>query len=288
MKWQKSGRKKSNWGMAAPLILFSLLFVGGPLAYLLILTFSTRLEGWGVSYQLTLENYRQLAQPVVLQVLGRSLVLGLLSTALVAVIGYPLGYYVSRLGKKGKRTVLFLLMVPFWVSSIIRLYGITILLRAGSPLVNSLKAMGLLQAPSLLNNYPAIVLGTVYALLPFMVLAVYSGADKINRGLVEAARDMGAGRFRAFITVTFPLSLPGLLSGAVLTLVPSMGLFYIAELLGGGRYLLVGNLIAQQFQKAPNWPFAAILSLVMLVLSAITLLIYRVVTRNEELEGLVQ
>ena len=112
----------------------------------------------------------------------------------------------------------------------------------------------------LLYTYPAVVVGMVYALLPFMIFSVYSSAEKLDFSLVEAARDLGASPLRAFLTVSFKLTLPGLLSGVVLTFVPSMGLFFIADILGGNKVVLVGNLIQEQLMKTHNWPFAAALS----------------------------
>ena len=186
---------------------------------------------------------------------------------LIIALGYPFGYFMAKLGPKWKKRTMLLLMIPFWTSSLIRLYGWIIIFRAGGVLDSVLMALHITSEPlKVLYTYPAVVVGMVYALLPFMIFAVYSSAEKLDFSLVEAARDLGASPMKAFLTVSLKLTLPGLLSGVVLTFVPSMGLFFIADLLGGNKVVLVGNLIQTQLMNAHNWPFAAALSVVLLVL----------------------
>ena len=139
----------------------------------------------------------------------------------------------------------------------------------------------------LLYTYPAVVVGMVYALVPFMIFSVYSSAEKLDFSLVEAARDLGASPMKAFLTVSLKLTLPGLLSGVVLTFVPSMGLFFIADILGGNKVVLVGNLIQEQLMKAHNWPFAAALSVALLLLTTLIIFLYRKISGVKDLEGLV-
>jgi spermidine/putrescine transport system permease protein len=139
----------------------------------------------------------------------------------------------------------------------------------------------------LLYTYPAVVTGMVYALIPFMIYSVYASAEKLDWGLVEAARNLGASPFRAFITVSFPLTMPGLFSGIVLTFIPSMGLFFIADILGGNKVVLVGNVIQEQLMKAHDWPYAAALSVVLMAMTSLFIFLYRRLTRSGDLEGLV-
>ena len=138
----------------------------------------------------------------------------------------------------------------------------------------------------LMYSYPAIVIGMIYVLLPFMILSVYSSAEKLDWSLVEAARDLGAGKIKAFWTVSFKLTLPGLLSGVILTFIPSMGLFFIADILGGNKVVLVGSLIQDQMTRGNNWPFAAALAVIMMILTTLMILLYRKVTNAKEVEGL--
>ena len=169
----------------------------------------------------------------------------------------------------------------------IRLYGWIIILQAKGILNGVLKALGLIDKPlKLLYSYPAVVVGMIYALLPFMILAVYSSVEKMDWDLVEAARDLGASPLKAFLTVTLKLTLPGLLSGVILTFIPSMGLFFIADILGGNKIVLVGSLIQDQLTRGSNWPFAAALAVILTVLTSLMIFFYRKITHVKDLEGL--
>ena len=281
-------RARGQLLMTLPLILFTVLFLVGPIVYMVVLSFLTRGETWGVVPEFTLKNYTDIAQPVYLQTFGQSLQLAIISTLLVTALGYPFGYFMAKLGPKWKKRTMLLLMIPFWTSSLIRLYGWIIIFRAGGVLDTVLQALHITSEPlKLLYTYPAVVVGMIYALLPFMIFAVYSSAEKLDFSLVEAARDLGASPIQAFLTVSLKLTLPGLLSGVVLTFVPSMGLFFIADILGGNKVVLVGNLIQEQLMKAHNWPFAAALSVVLLLLTTVIIWLYRKLSGVKDLEGLV-
>ena len=254
---------------------------------MVVLSFETRAGNWGVSAEFTLDNYLQILNPSYLHIFLQSLKLSLISTLLIILIGYPYGYYMAKLSEQWKKRMMLLLLIPFWTSSLIRLYGWIVLFRAGGPLNHVLMALGLTDSPvKFLYTYPAVVLGMVYGLLPFMILAVYSSAEKMDRNLVEASRDLGATRFQAFRTVTLKLTMPGLLTGVILTFVPSMGLFYIADILGGNKVVLIGSIIQEQLLKTHNWPFAAALSIVLMILTLLLIRLYKRVTGSNELEGL--
>lgn len=282
--------KKKNgpaWLMVLPLYLFTLVFVLGPLMYMVVLSLLRRAEVWGVTNQFTLENYKNILAPVYLKTFVESFRLAVISTGIIALIGYPFGYFMAKLQGRWKQAVMMALMIPFWTSSLIRLYGWIIVLRSGGVLDQLFMGLGLTDGPlRMLYTYPAVVIGMVYALVPFMILAVYSSAEKMDWGLVEAARDLGASAPKAFLTITFPLTLPGLLSGVILTFIPSMGLFFIADILGGNKVVLVGSLIQDQLTQARNWPFAAALSVVLMILTSAMIRLYRKVARVKELEGL--
>ena len=275
------------WLMLAPLYIFTLLFVAGPLINMVVLSFQQRAEVWGVVHTFTLENYKNILTPVYLQTFAESFKQALTSTALITLIGYPFGYFMAKLSAAWKKRLMLLIMIPFWTNSLIRLYGWIIIFRANGTLDKALMGLGLTDSPlKLLYTYPAVVVGMVYALLQFMILAVYSSAEKMDWSLVEAARDLGASPLRAFCTVTLKLTLPGLLSGIILTFIPSMGLFFIADILGGNKVVLVGSLIQDQLMKAHNQPFAAALSLVLMVLTTLMISLYKRITHSSELEGL--
>ncbi|MFR9216686.1 MAG: ABC transporter permease [Ruthenibacterium sp.] len=283
----KRRKRTGVWLMLAPLYIFTLVFVAGPLVYMVVLSFQQRAEVWGVVHAFTLENYKNILTPVYLQTFAESFKLALTSTALITLIGYPFGYFMAKLSAAWKKRLMLLIMIPFWTNSLIRLYGWIIIFRANGTLDKALMGLGLTDSPlKLLYTYPAVVVGMVYALLQFMILAVYSSAEKMDWSLVEAARDLGASPLRAFCTVTLKLTLPGLLSGIILTFIPSMGLFFIADILGGNKVVLVGSLIQDQLMKAHNQPFAAALSLVLMVLTTLMISLYKRVTHSSELEGL--
>ena len=283
-------KKKKSFGLfltVLPLYLFTLCFVLGPLLYMIALSFATRGDGSSVVWNFTLDNYRKIGEPVYLQSFVQSFQLAFTSTGLIILLGYPFGYYMAKLSPKWKKRMMLLIMVPFWISSLIRMYGWIIILQAKGVLNRILMKLGILEEPlKILYSYPAVVIGMIYALLPFLVLAVYSSAEKMDWSLLEAARDLGANGIQAFFTVTFKLTLPGLLTGIILTFIPSMGLFFIADILGGNKIVLVGSVIQDQLTRGSNWPFAAALAVVLMVLTSLMILVYRKVTHVIDLEGL--
>lgn len=288
-RMERYGQKnRGNWLLLAPMYIFTILFVALPILYMFLLSFLTRAQVWGVDFTFTLDNYKRIAEPLYLDTFVESLKLALLSTILVVLIGYPYGYFMARMSAVWKKRMLLLIMIPFWTSALIRLYGWIIVFRTNGVLDKLLMGLHITEKPlKLLYTYPAVVVGMVYALLPFMILAVYSSAEKLDVTLVEAARDLGASSFQAFWTVSFKLTLPGLLSGVILSFIPSMGLFFIADILGGNKIVLVGSVIQEQLTKGRNQPFAAALSAVLMILTTLMIRIYRKVTGTSELEGLV-
>lgn len=279
---------KNNWLLLAPLYIFTILFVALPILYMFLLSVLARSQVWGVELDFTLEHYRRILEPLYLNTFLESFRLAFLSTGLVMLIGYPYGYFMARMNAAWKKRMLLLIMIPFWTSALIRLYGWIIMFRSNGVLDQVLMGLHVTGKPlKLLYTYPAVVVGMVYALLPFMILAVYSSAEKMDWTLVEAARDLGASSFRAFWTVTFKLTLPGLLSGIILTFIPSMGLFFIADILGGNKIVLVGSVIQEQLTRGRNQPFAAALSAVLMILTVLLIRLYRKITGMSRLEGLV-
>ena len=272
----------------APLYLFTLVFLIGPFIYMIILSFLTRAETWGVVNEFTVNNYLKILRPVYLNTFYESVKLALLVTFLIVVVGYPFGYFMAKLPARKRGLMLMLVMVPFYTSSLMRLYGWIIVFRANGTLDKLLMALKLIRKPlKLLYTYPAVVVGMVYALLPFMILSVYSSVEKMDWSLVEAARDIGAKPARAFVTVTLPLTMPGLMTGVILTFVPSMGLFFIADILGGNKIVLVGSVIQEQLMKVHDWPFAAALSVILMLMMTVMILLYRKLTGSSEMEGMI-
>lgn len=259
-----------------PMYLFTLVFVGGPLLMMVVLSFLTR-DGWSYTFAFTWENYTSLFTQQYLNVFKTSLGLACLSTALAILLGYPFGLSAALSPDRFRRFYVSAQMIPYWVNSLLRLYGWIIIFRANGLLDKVLMGLGVTEEPlKLLYTYPAVVVGMVYVLLPFMFTSVYQVAEKLDLSLVEAARDLGANPIKAFFTVILPLTAPGLKTGIILTFIPSMGLFFIAQILGGSKIVLVGSLIEELLMKAHNQPAAAALSVILMILTgAVCLLLMR-------------
>ena len=270
-------RKRSAALLSIPISVWTFALVGIVLLYIIALSFMTAVPGeYRVEYTLTLDNYRKLFSGDYFRVLINSIVLAFETTVLCVAIGYPFGYYMARAGRKWRGILMLLVIVPFWTNALVRIYGWKILMMGNGPINDIVIALGLAERPlKLLNTYGAVLLGMVYALIPFMILPVYSSVEKMDWSLVAASRDMGASPARAFITVTLPLTAPGMMAGIVLVFVPAIGLFFISDLLGGSPAIYAGNLVRDQLLKAKDLPFAAAISVVLLALTLIVLWIYR-------------
>ena len=258
-----------------PLYLWTVLFVLAAMGYVIALSLQGRGELIGVSGQWTLDNYARLREPQYFQVLVNSLRLAALTTLFCALIGYPFGYCMARLKPASRSIVTMLLVVPFWTNSLIRIYGWRILLIGNGPINTLLMNLGWIQQPlKLLNTEGAVFLGMVYALVPFMILPSSTAVEKLDDSVVEAARDLGASPLHAFFTVTVPLTLSGLMAGCVLVFIPSTGLFFLNDLLGGSKTMLAGNLI-QSLMKSRDLPMASALSALMLAVTGAVIALYR-------------
>jgi spermidine/putrescine transport system permease protein len=271
------------------LILPTLVYMGAlvvlPLLFVVGLSFLTR-GGYGnVVYQFNLDNYTSLADPLYLRILGFSVWIALLTTAAAVLIGFPLAYYIARTKPSQRSILLFLVLIPFWTNFIIRIYAWMMILRSQGLLNSFLLNIGLIQAPlDILYTPTAVMIGMIYEFLPFMVLPIYTSLEKIEPALLEAASDLGARPWQAFLRVTLPLSVPGMMAGSILVFIPAMGMFVVPDLMGGAKTILIGNLIRNQFLSARDWPFGAAASMVLLLSTLLLTLIYtRKAGRGEDL-----
>ena len=270
----KKHENRINMMLAAPMAAFAVLLVALPLLYVLLTSLVTGGK-WTLSSAFTLDNYKALLREDYLKVFLESLQLAFFTTVLCFFIGYPFGYCMARVGRKWKPLLMMLVIIPFWTSALVRIYGWKILLQANGPINAVLKGLGLIEKNiKFLGSYGAVLLAMVYCLISFTILPCHSAVDKMDFTLVEAARDLGAAPWRAFFTVTLPLTLPGILAGCVLVFVPSVGLFYLSDIMGGGL-VLAGNLIRDQLLKVRDWNVGSAMSMVLIVLSAVIYLIYR-------------
>lgn len=266
---------------------WSIVFVAIPLLYILYMSFLPRGESWGLGEGWTLGNYAKMLKPMYFKVFTDSFIVAILTTAITLLVGYPFAYIVAKMKPRNRSFVLLLITVPFWTNALVRIYGwITIL--SGQGLVNTiLVSTGIVKEPmKLLYNNGAVLFGMVYSLLPFMILAIYNSVEKLDWSCIEASRNLGAGKIKAFLTVTVPLTMPGILAGCVLTFVPSVGLFFINETLGGSKSILLGSLIKNQISSARDWPFGAALSVIMMVMTVVILVLYKKAAGEKSLEGL--
>lgn len=254
--------KKTAW-LGGPYIVWMILFIVIPL--LMILVYAVVRDG-----RLTLEAFAQFLQPVYLRVLARSLWLALLATAICLVVGYPAAMYIAGREKGVRNLLLLLFLVPMWMNFLLRTYAWMTLL-GNNGLINRFLGMIGLPAMELMYNDAAVVLGMVYNFLPFMVLPIYTVLHKMDKSLIEAARDLGAGSVAVFTKVTLPLSLPGIASGITMVFMPAVSTFVISRLLGGGQYMLIGNLVEQQFLVQGDWNFGSAISMILIVVILISM-----------------
>lgn len=271
----RSRPRLRTWLMAGPAGLWLLVFQGIPLGLILLMSLGRRTAAGGITYTFTLDNYARFANPLYLGILVKSLAVALVVTVLTLVIGYPLAWFIAAQPPSGRVSWLLLVMVPFWTSMLIRTYGWIFLLRSNGVVNGLLMQLRIVEEPlNLLHTNGAAVLGLVYMLLPFMVLPIYTSVEKLDPNLIRAAYDLGARPARTFRTVILPLSLPGVMAGSVLVLVPSTGLFFVADLLGGAKTVLIGNLIQRQFTQARDWPFGAAASVILTALTVSLIFLY--------------
>lgn len=267
-----AGKRQMRVFLCVPMYAWAVLLVGLPLLYVVGISFLSRSSSWGVGDTVTLDSYRMLLDPAYLKVFGTSLRTALLSCTGAVLLGYPFAYRMAKASPKHRTMLMILVIVPFWTSALIRTYGWMILLRANGPINNTLRALGVIDRPlKLLYTDGAVMLGMIYTLLPFMILPCYTAIERMDWRAVEASRDLGASPAKAFLTITLPMTLSGIVSGLTLTFVPSMGIFFISDLMGGGKSILVGNLIQDQLTKGRNMPFGAALAVAMLLLTAFVL-----------------
>ena len=243
-----------------PYHLWMLLFTVAPLALIFFFAFTN--QG---SWTFTLDNIRQAAEPLYLRVLGHSVWLAALATLLCFFIGYPMAMILAQCRVKYRNMMVMLIIIPMWMNFLLRTYSWMTLLEKNG-LINAVLRFFHLGPVHILYTDGAVLLGMVYNFLPFMILPIYSVLTKMDRSLLEAAGDLGADAWTSFRRVTFPLSLPGVYAGMLMVFMPAVTTFVISRLLGGGQYMLIGNVIEQQFLVIGNWSFGSAMSVLMLLL----------------------
>jgi spermidine/putrescine transport system permease protein len=233
------------------------------------------------------DNYKTSADPLFWRIFKLSTWLAVITTALCLLVSYPVAYYIAIVAKKKWRnTLLALVAIPFWTSFLIRTYSWMLILRKEGLLNSFLLKLHLISQPlELLPSNVAVLLGLVYGELPFMILPLYASLEKLDRTLLEAGNDLGAGRWGNFWRITVPTTMPGIIAGIVLVFIPSLGQFVVSDVLGGGKYMLVGNLIEGQFHGGRNPPFGSALAFELTAMVLLLLVVYGLYARKRGSEG---
>ena len=260
--------------LALPSYLYLLVFFAFPLVIVVVYSFATRnrfggtdLSGWN------LESYEKLSEPIVRDILFRSLWLAIITTVICLVIAYPFAYFLATRSQVVRNLMLVFVMIPFWSNFLVRNYAWRVLLGNDGPVSRLTEALGMGET-RILFTPTAIVLGLVYGFLPFMILPLYAAIERMDWSLIEASRDLGATGFQAFRRVTLPLSMPGVIAGSILVFIPSLGAYVTPEILGGGKQVLLGSYIVTQFLTARNWPVGAATSTVLMAVMLVATLVY--------------
>ncbi|EAP96306.1 MULTISPECIES: spermidine/putrescine ABC transporter permease PotB [Vibrio] len=251
------------------------LFVMIPNIMIIGTSFLTRDEANLIEMTFTLDNYLRLADPLYFKVLMHSFYMAIVATLLCLIIGYPFAYIVAKMPTKWRPIMLFLVIVPFWTNSLIRTYGLKVVLGTQGVLNKGLLALDIIDKPlRIMYSETAVMIGLVYILLPFMILPLYSAIEKLDDTYLEAAKDLGANKLQTLLKVVLPLTMPGIIGGCLLVLLPALGMFYISDLLGGAKNLLIGNVIKSQVLNARDWPFGAATSIALTTAMAVMLYAY--------------
>jgi spermidine/putrescine transport system permease protein len=228
-------------------------------------------------------NYVPLTHSIYLKIFEKSVYLAAVCTAICLALGYPFAYMVARIEGRMKGLLVLLLIIPFWTSSLIRTYSMITILKPKGVLSSLLMKIGFINKPlQLLFTDTAVMIGLVYNLLPFMIIPLLTNIERLDNRLIDAARDLGANRITTFRKIIFPLTMPGIWSGCILVFLPAMTIFYIPDLLGGSKSILLGNIIQNQFLTVQNWPLGAAINMVFTLILIVLLLIYWQSTRGKE------
>jgi len=252
-----------------------LLFVLVPNLLVIVTSFLRRDDVHFIRWDATLDNYLRLFAPEYAAVFAHSFYMALVTTVLCLLIGYPFAYVVSRYRAAVKPYLIFLVIVPFWTNSLVRTYAMKLLIASNGLVNQALLGLGLIDEPlRMLYTEGAVIAGLVYVLLPFMILPLYAIFEQLRNDLLEASNDLGAGRWQTFYRVVLPLTMPGIIAGSLLVLLPAVGMFYVADVLGGAKNLLIGNIVKNQFLDARDWPFGAAASLLLTLAMGVLLYAY--------------
>lgn len=272
--------------MVGPVTLWLAFFVVIPLLYVLVMSFCSIDQYYNVVFHFTTENYKRLLNVNYMQIYGQSILIAFLTTLICIVLAYPFSFFIARTTSKKKAMLYMLVIIPFWTNSLIRIYGWRTFLGASGWLNSFLVWAHLTKEPiQFLFNRGTTVLGMVYCLFPFMVLPLYTAIEKLDSNLLEASSDLGAKGPSTFFHVILPLTASGIFSGCIMVFIPTLGYFFVADILGGGSSDVIGNLIQRQFQSGNNWPLGSALSIILIAITLLLVKLYQKCGGNMESLG---
>jgi spermidine/putrescine transport system permease protein len=274
LAWLHRRPEAQAWSLLAPGGLWLLAFFLVPIVIMLVYSAMPRGIYGGVEPGFTLAHYRRFFDPLYLEILQRTFLWSIFCTVICLLLGYPVAYVIAR-GGRWKNLLLFLVVLPFWTSFLVRTFAMIFLMRDTGLINNWLMKLGLIQEPlSMLYTPFAVMVGLVYGFLPFMILPIYASLEKLDLSLLEAAEVLGARPGARFRKVTLPLSMPGVVAGCLLVFIPALGSFLTSDLLGGAKQLMIGNLVQNQFSAARNWPFGSAASFIVMALVLASVMLY--------------
>ena len=272
--------KKKSF-LAYPYVVWSAIFIVIPLILVVLFSFTQKIDGKQV---FSIANYRDLMDPIYFKVFLRSIILAGGSTLICLIVGYPVAYLISKVNVSKRGTLILLFILPMWMNFLLRTYAwVAILGKNG--LLNTFLGWFGIPHTSILYTNAAILLGMVYNFLPFMVLPIFNSLSKMDNDLINAARDLGANSLQVFTKVIFPLSLPGVVSGITMVFMPAVTTFAISRLLGGGKFMLIGDLIEQQFTVVGDWNFGSAISIFMMIIILISMAVMSRFEDDSDKEG---
>jgi spermidine/putrescine transport system permease protein len=271
--------------MAGPVSLWMILFVTLPMLYIIYISFMSRGVFGDVVHEFSLESYKTLLDSTYFKVIVKSIKAALVTTVLCLLVGYPFAYYIAKKPKEVASKLIMLIMIPFWTNSLMRLNSWLLLFQTSGPVNKVLLSTGLIDAPmSFVYTDGLVLVGMITTMLPFAVLPMYSSIEKLSNSLLEASADLGASRRTTFFNITLPLTFPGIFSSIILVFIPSLGIYTVTDMLGGGKVLYIGNIIKNQFGAIRNWPLGAALSVLLIVITGLLIFIYTRFANIEDME----
>ncbi len=270
---------------AGPVSAWMILFVLIPMIYIIYISFMSRGMFGDVVYQFSLESYKTLLDVTYFKVILKSLRVAVFTTVLCLLVGYPFAYFIARKPRDVASKMITLIMIPFWTNSLMRLNSWLLLFQTSGPVNTFLQSAGITDHPvTFIYTDGLVVLGMITNMLPFAVLPLYSSIEKLDKSLLEASADLGANPVKTFLHVTLPITFPGIFSSIILVFIPTLGIYTVSDMLGGGKVLYIGNIIKNQFGAIRNWPLGAALSVLLIVITGLLIFIYTRFANIEEME----